>query len=73
MCRLANLDGGDDRGIGDPNAMMRFVAILDAAQDHDRVLDRRLGDSHRLKPPQQRLVAAEVLLVLGGRRRTDAA
>ena len=62
----------DDRGIGDDDAVMLLVAVLEAAQDRDRVLNVRLGDEDRLEPPRQRRVLLDVLLVLVERRRADA-
>ena len=35
--------GGDDRGVGDMDAVVNLVLLLQAAQDRDRVLDRGLG------------------------------
>ncbi len=63
---------GDDRRIGDAHAMMGFVSVLQAAQDRDRVLDRRLGDEHRLEAPRQRRVLFDMLAVLVERGRADA-
>ena len=34
---------GDDRAVGDAHAVMQLVALLQAAQDRDRVLDRGLA------------------------------
>ena len=36
--------GGDERRVADPDAVMGLVALLQPAQDRDRVLDRRLVD-----------------------------
>ena len=33
--------------------MVQFVLLLEPAEDRDRVLDRRLADEDRLKPPRQ--------------------
>ena len=41
--------GGDERGVADADAVMRLVALLQAAQDRDRVLDRRLVDEDRAR------------------------
>ena len=50
---------------------MDLVAVLDAAQDGDGVLDRRLLDEHHLEAPLEGLILFEVLLVLVERRRAD--
>ena len=52
---------------------MDLVALLEAAQDRDRVLDRRLLDVDRLEAPLERRVLLDVLLVLVERRRADGA
>ena len=52
---------------------MHLVALLQAAQDGDRVLDRRLADEDRLEAALERRVLLDVLLVLVERRRADAA
>ena len=61
----------DQRGVGDVDLVVRLVAVLEAAQDRDRVLDRRLADEHRLEPPLQRRVLLDVLAELVQRRRAD--
>ena len=50
---------------------MRLVAVAQAAQDLDRVVDRRLLDADLLEAPLERRVALEVLAVLVERRRAD--
>ena len=62
----------DDRRVGDAHAVMLLVLVLQAAQDRDRVLDRRLGDEHRLEAPRQRRVLLDVLLVFVERGGADA-
>ena len=62
----------DDRAIGDAHAVVQFVFLLEAAQDRDRVLDRRLGDEHRLEAPRQRRILLDVLAVFVERGRADA-
>ena len=52
---------GDDRAVGDADAVMDLVLLLDAAQDRDRVLDRGLADEDRLETPRQRRVLLDVL------------
>ncbi len=64
--------GGDDRAIGDAHAVMDLVLLLDAAQDRDRVLDRRLAHEHRLEAPGERRVLLDVLAVLIQRGGADA-
>ena len=51
---------------------MQLVLLLEAAQDRDRVLDRRLGHEHRLEAARQRRVLLDVLAVLVERRGADA-
>ena len=51
--------------------MVLLVFFLQPAQDRDRVLDRRLGNHHRLEPPRQRHVLLDQP-VLGEGRRADA-
>ena len=64
--------GGDDRGVGDAHAVMHLVLLLEAAQDRDGVLHRRLGDEDRLEAPRERRVLLDVLAVLVERGRADA-
>ena len=63
---------GDDRGIGDAHAMVRLVPVLQPPQDRDRVLDRRLGDEHRLEAPRERRVLLDMLAIFVERGRADA-
>ena len=51
---------------------MQLVFFLEAAQDRDRVLDRRLGDEDRLEAPRQRRVLLDMLAIFVERRRADA-
>ena len=53
--------------------MVGLVALLEAAQDRDRVLDRRLADVDRLEAALERGVLLDVLLVLVERGRADGA
>ena len=53
--------------------MVRLVALLQPAQDRDRVLDRRLVDVDRREAALERGVLLDVLAVLVERRRADAA
>ena len=50
---------------------MNLVLLLQAAQDGDGVLHRRLADCDRLEAAGKRLVLLNVLAVLVKRRRTD--
>ena len=60
---------GDERRIGDADAVMDLVALAQAAQDADGLLDRRLVDEDRLEAALERGVLLDVLAVLveGGR------
>src|SRR3546814_17132603 len=49
-----------------------LVFFLEAAQDRDRVLDRRLADEHRLEAPLQRRILLDVLAIFVERGRADA-
>ena len=60
---------GDDGRIGDLDAVMHLVALLQAAQDRDRVLHRGLIDQHVLEAPLERRILLDVLAVLIERRR----
>src|SRR5690606_16026038 len=63
---------GDDRRVGDLDAVVHRVALLEAAQDRDGVLHARLADVHLLEAPLQRRVLLDVLAVLVERGRADA-
>ena len=63
----------DERGVPDLDAVVRLVALLQAAQDRDRVRDRRLPDEDGLEAPLERRVLLDVLAVLVERRRADGA
>ncbi len=52
---------------------MDLVALLQPAQDRDRVVDVGLADQHRLEPALERGVLLDVLAVLIERGRADAA
>ena len=53
--------------------MVDLVALLEAAEDRDRVVDRRLRDEDGLEAPLERGVLLDALAVLVERRRADAA
>ena len=63
--------GRDERGVADADAVMRLVALLETAQDPDRVGHRRLADKHRLEAALERRVLLDVRAVLVQRRRPD--
>ena len=65
--------GRDERGVANPHPVMRLVALLEPAEDRDRVRDGRLADEDRLEPALERCVLLDVLAVLVERRRTDRA
>ena len=64
---------GDERGVADLDAVVRLVALLQPAQDRDRVRDGRLADEDRLEAALERRVLLDVLAVLVERRRADRA
>ena len=64
---------GDERRVADLDAVVRLVALLQAAQDRDRVGDRGLADEDGLEAPLERRVLLDVLAVLVERRRADRA
>ena len=61
--------GGHQGPVLDAHAVVHLVALLQAAQDRDGRLDRRLADHHRLEAALQRGVLLDVLAVLVERRR----
>ena len=61
----------DERGIGDPDAVVDLVALAQAAQDRDRLLDGRLVDEDRLEAALEGGVLLDVLAVLVEGRRAD--
>ena len=62
----------DDGGIGDLDAVMHFVALLQTAQDGDGVLHRRLVHQHLLETALERRVLLDVLAVFVERGGADA-
>ncbi len=62
----------DDRGVRDLDLVVDLVALLEPAQDRDRVLDARLVDEHLLEAALERRVLLDVLAVLVERGRADA-
>ncbi len=65
--------GGHQGGVADADAVVDLVALLQAAQDGDGVLQRRLVHQHRLEPALQRLVLLDVLAVFVQRGGAHAA
>ena len=63
----------DNRGVADPHLVVRFVALLESAQNGDGVLDVRLADVDDLEAPLQRRVLFDVLLVFVQRGGADGA
>ena len=60
-------------GVHDPHPVVHLVALLQAPQDGDGVLDRRLADVDRLEAPLQGGVLLDVLAVLVEGRGPDHA
>ena len=58
--------GGDERGVGDLDSVVNFVARLEAAEDGDGGLDGGLVDGDRLKATFEGGVLADSLAVLVG-------
>ncbi len=63
--------GRDECGVLDADTVVDLVALLEPAQDRDRVLDRRFADVHLLEAALERGVLLDVLAVLVERRRAD--
>ena len=59
------------RAVGDRDAVVRLVAVAQAAQDLDGLLDARLADHDRLEAALERGVLLDVLAVLVERGRAD--
>ena len=58
--------------VGDLEPVVLLVALADALEDVDRLLERRLLHHHRLEAPLQGRVPLDVLAVLVERGRADA-
>src|SRR3989441_6271252 len=56
--------GSHQRVVRDAYAVVNLVALLEAAQNGDRVLDRRLAHIHGLEAPLEGGVLLDVLAVL---------
>jgi hypothetical protein len=63
---------GDDGRVGDVDAVMHLVALLQAAQDGDGVFHARFVDQHLLEAALQRGVLLDVFAVFVQRGRADA-
>ena len=66
------LDGRDDGTVGDADAVVDLVALLQTAQDGDALLEAGLVDEHGLEATLQGLVLLDVLAVLVERGGADA-
>ena len=69
---VRQLGRGDDRRVGDLDAVVHLVALLQAAQDGDGGLHARLLDQHLLEAALERGVLLDVLAVLVERGGADA-
>src|SRR5450830_959965 len=58
----------DQGSIRDAHAVVRLIPFLQAAQDGDRILDRRLTDQDRLEATLQRSILFDDLAILVDRR-----
>jgi hypothetical protein len=58
----------DDSAVGDANAVVDLVTLLQAAQDTDRVLDAGLGGEDRLESTLEGRVGFDMLAILVQRR-----
>jgi hypothetical protein len=66
--------GGRHHGaVGDADAVVRLVALLEPAEDRDRAVDARLAHVHRLEAALERGVLLDVLAVLVERGRAHDA
>ncbi len=69
---VGELGRGDDRRVGDLDAVVQLVFLLQAAQDGDGRLDARFVDQHLLEAAFQRRVLLDVLAVFVERGGADA-
>ena len=65
--------GRDQRGVLDADAVVHLVALLQPAQDRDRVVDAGLADEHLLEAALEGGVLLDVLAVLVERGGADQA
>ena len=68
---MAERRRGHQRGVLDADLVVHLVALLEAAEDRDRVLDRRFADVYGLEAALERRVLLDVLAVLVERGRAD--
>ena len=68
---VGKLCSGHNSRVGDANAVVNFVLLLQATQDGDGVLHRRLAHQHRLETTLERSIFLDVLAVLIKRGGTD--
>ena len=68
---IGKFRSGDNGAVGDAHAVVNLVLLLQAAQNGDGVLHRRLADRDRLETTGKRLVLLDILAVLVKRRRAD--
>ena len=68
---VAELGGGDDGLVRDPHPVVRLVAVPEAEEDLDGLVDRGLVHEHGLEAPLERRVLLHVLAVLVERGRAD--
>ena len=68
---LGERRGGDQGAVLDAHAVVDLIALLQPAEDRDRVLHGGLADDHRLEAALQRGVLLDVVAVLVERRRAD--
>ena len=68
---LGERGGGGERLVGDLAAVVRLVAVAEAAEDLHRLVDGGLFDADLLEAALEGRVALEVLAVLVERRRAD--
>ena len=64
--------GGDERGILDAHAVVQFVALAQATENRDGILDARLLHHYRLETALERGIFLDVLAVFVERRGADA-
>ena len=68
---LAERGGRHEGRVLDPDLVVDLVALLEPAEDRDRVLDRRLTDVHRLEAALECSILLDVLAVLVQRGGAD--
>ena len=61
----------DDGAVGDFDAVMKFVAVLQAVKDDDRLINRWLVNIDRLKAPRERRIFFNIFMIFLQGRRAD--